>query len=79
MTVIGILSSVTVAQSFFDDFTQQLEWDSLLSGVTQQDKSLKKFMLVMDDDSLYDENNHLSITAFATSYDSDPDIFVQKG
>ena len=77
MTVIGILSFSVKAQTFVDG-TEQLAWDSLMSEVTQPDKSLKKFMLTMHEDTPYDENNHLSITAFATSYDSDPDIFVQK-
>lgn len=39
---------------------------------------MRKYMLILSDEKAFDEESHLSITAFATSYDSDPDIFVQK-
>ena len=63
---------------FTPEATVNLEWDSLLSDIFQGDKTLKRYSLKMGTDVEYDSESHLSITAFAESYDSDPDIFINK-
>ena len=66
------------AQEFINENLTEIQQDELLSHISQPDKSWKRFMLTIHDDYRYEEDANLSITAFATSFDSDPDIFIKK-
>ena len=52
--------------------------DQLLSDLSQPEKTLKRFLIVVSEGSKFKDDAHLAITAYATSYDSDPDLFIVK-
>ena len=71
----GLLCLATLFSCVLGDVTVLGE-DELISGLSLGGKEFQHYHLTVT--GAYRGDAHLSISAFATSYNSDPDIYISK-